>query len=126
MTRVLYIGQQPETVDFTDPILPPDTTAEKIYARIGRALEQMTERGWDAQPDETAGPEVERMLTTQAYDCVMIAAGIRRSPVSVFEAVINAVHRAGPGALIAFNTSPEDRAHAVARLLWPTEKQGRG
>lgn len=27
MTRVLFVGQQPETVDFTDPILPPGMNA---------------------------------------------------------------------------------------------------
>ena len=124
MTRVLFIGQQPETVDFTDPMLPPGTTAEKIHAGIALALKQMAERGWRAdlcliQPDETAGPEVERTLTAQAYDCVVIGAGIRLPPrsLSMFEAVINAVHRAAPGAVIAFNTRPEDSADAAARWL---------
>jgi len=124
MTQVLFVGQQPETVDFTDPILPPGTNAEKIHAGIALALEHMAERGWRAdlcliQPDETAGPEVERTLTAQAYDCVVIGAGIRLPPrsLSMFEAVINAVHRAAPGAVIAFNTRPEDSADAAARWL---------
>jgi hypothetical protein len=124
LTRVLFIGQQPETVDFTDPMLPPGTTAEKIHAGIALALKQMAERGCRAdlcliQPDETAGPEVERTLTAQAYDCVVIGAGIRLPPhsLSMFEAVINAVHRAAPGAVIAFNTRPEDSADAAARWL---------
>ena len=124
MTRVLFIGQQPETVDFIDPMLPPGTTAEKIHAGIALALKQMAERGWRAdlcliQPDETAGPEVERTLTAQAYDCVVIGAGIRLPPhsLSMFEAVINAVHRAAPGAVIAFNTRPENSADAAARWL---------
>jgi hypothetical protein len=124
MTRVLFVGQQPETVDFTDPTLPPGVTAEKIHAGIALALQQMAERGWRAdlcliQPDETAGPEVERKLTGQAYDCVVIGAGIRLPPnsLTMFEAVINGVHRAAPGAAIAFNTRPEDSADAVARWL---------
>jgi hypothetical protein len=124
MARVLFIGQQPETVDFTDPMLPPGTTAEKIHAGIALALKQMAERGWRAdlcliQPNETAGPEVERTLTAQAYDCVVIGAGIRLPPhsLSMFETVINAVHRAAPGAVIAFNTRPEDSAGAAARWL---------
>ncbi len=124
MTRVLFIGQQPETVDFTDPMLPPGTTAEKIHAGIALALKQMAKRGWRAdlcliQPDETAGSEVERTLTAQAYDCVVIGAGIRLPPhsLSMFEVVINAVHRAAPGAVIAFNTRPEDSADAAARWL---------
>ncbi len=124
MTRVLFVGQQPATVDFTDPILPPDMNAERIHAGIGAALKQMAERGWQVdlcllQPDETAGPKVERSLKAQAYDCVVLGAGIRLPPrsLSMFEAVINAVHRAAPGAAIAFNTRPEDSAEAAARWL---------
>jgi hypothetical protein len=124
MTRVLFVGQQPETVDFTDPTLPPGVTAEKIHTGIALALKQMAERGWRAdlcliQPDKTAGPEVERKLTGQAYDCVVIGAGIRLPPhsLTMFEAVINAVHRVAPGAAIAFNTRPEDSADAAARWL---------
>ena len=66
----------------------------------------MADRGWHAdlcliQPDQTAGPEVERALTTHAYDCVVIGAGIRLPPhsLSIFEAVINAVHRGARRAL---------------------------
>jgi hypothetical protein len=70
-------------------------------------------------PDETAGRDVERRLSAQSYDCVVIGAGIRLPPRSlpIFEAVINAVHRAAPGAVIAFNTRPEDSADAAARWL---------
>ena len=46
MTRVLFVGQQPETVDFTDPMLPPGMNAERIHAGIAVALKQMAERGW--------------------------------------------------------------------------------
>jgi hypothetical protein len=82
MTRVLFVGQQPETVDFTDPILPPGMNAERINAGIALAMKQMTERGWHAElcllrPDETAGPDVKRRLKAQTYDCVVIGAGIR-------------------------------------------------
>jgi hypothetical protein len=91
----------------------------------------MADRGWHddlclLEPDETAGPEVERSLKAQAYDCVVIGAGIRLPPrsLSLFEAVINAVHRAAPSAAIAFNTQPEDSADAAARWLRPTEQKG--
>jgi hypothetical protein len=124
MTHVLFVGQQPETVNFADPALPQGTTAEKIHAGITVAMKQMADRGWRAdlcliKPDETAAAEVERTLAAQAYDCVVIGAGIRLPPpsLSMFEAVINAVHRAAPGAVIAFNTRPEDSADAVARWL---------
>jgi hypothetical protein len=122
MMRVFFVGQQPETVDFTDPILPPGMNAEKIHAGVAVALKQMAERGWHVdlcllQPDETAGPDVEGRLKAQTYDCVVIGAGIRLPPHSLwmFEAVISAVHRAAPGTQIAFNTPPEDSADAAAR-----------
>jgi hypothetical protein len=88
MTRVLFLGQQPETVDFTDPMLPPGMNAERIHAGIALALKQMAERGWHGdlcllRPDETAGPDVERRLKAQAYDCVVIGAGIRLPPLDV-------------------------------------------
>ena len=34
MTRVLFVGQDPKTVDFTDPALQPGLNAEKIQAGI--------------------------------------------------------------------------------------------
>jgi hypothetical protein len=109
-------------VDFTSPVLPPGMNAEKIHAGIAVALKQMAERGWHAdlcllRPDETAGPDVEQRLKAQTYDCVVIGAGIRLLSLSMFEAVINAVHRAAPDAAIAFNTRPEDSADAAARWL---------
>jgi hypothetical protein len=61
-------------------------------------------------------------LKAQAYDCVVIGAGIRLPPhsLSMFEAVINAVHRAAPDAAIAFNT----RALRTAPMLPPLAKGG--
>jgi len=124
MTRVLLVGYDPDTVDFSDPALPPGMTIEKIRASIAVALEQFAARGWEAEvglirPDETAGPTVERLLASTSYDGVVIGAGVRLPPrrLAIFEAVINAVHKAAPGAAIAFNTRPEDSADAAARWL---------
>ena len=124
MTRILFVGQEPETVDFSDPALPPGFNAEKIHAGIAVALRQMTERGWHAdlcliRPDGTAPAALERQLVTNVYDCVVIGGGIRIPPKSLllFEALINVVRKAAPGAAIAFNTRPEDSADAAARWL---------
>ena len=124
MTRILLVGYDPETVDFSDPALPPGMTAEKVHAGIAVALKQFAERGWEAdvgfiRPDETIGPTVERQLASTHYDCVVIGAGVRLPPrrLALFEAVINAVHKAAPSAAIAFNTRPEDSADAAARWL---------
>ena len=124
MTHVLFVGQQPETVDFSDPAIPPGFNAEKIRAGIAIAMTKMAERGWQADacmipPDETAGHVLEKQLATTTYDCVVIGAGIRLPPKSLplFETVINAVRKAAPNASIAFNTRPENTAEAAARWL---------
>ncbi len=124
MARVLLLGYDPETVDFSDPALPPGMTVEKIQAGIALAMRQFTERGWDGdvgyiRPDETAGPTVERLLASKTYDCVVIGAGVRLPPrgLMLFETVINAVHKTAPGTAIAFNTRPDDSADAAARWL---------
>lgn len=124
MTRILLVGYDPDTVDFSDPALPPGMTAEKIRSGVAVAMKQFAERGLEAdvgyiRPDETAGPAVEHQLALKSYDCVVIGAGVRLPPrhLAVFEAVINAVHKAGPSAKIAFNTRPEDSADAAARWL---------
>jgi hypothetical protein len=124
MTRILLLGYDPETVDFSDPALPPGMTAEKVHAGIAVALKQFAERGWECdlcfiRPDETAGPAVERQLGLSRYDCVVIGAGVRLPPrgLVIFETVINAVHKAAAGVPIAFNTRPDDSADAAARVL---------
>lgn len=124
MTRVLFVGQQPETVDFSDPALPPGFNAQKINAGIAIGKAKIEERGWHADlcmipPDETAGPMLEKQLNSASYDCVVIGGGLRLPPKSLllFERVVNAVHRAAPNAAIAFNTRPEDTAEAAARWL---------
>jgi hypothetical protein len=124
MTRILLVGQQPETVDFSDPALPPGFNAQKIHAGLAIAMTKISERGWQAdlcmiRPDDTAGPTLKTQLAATTYDCVVIGAGVRLPPKSLllFETVINAVHRAAPNAAIAFNTRPEDSADAAARWL---------
>jgi hypothetical protein len=126
MTRVLFIGQKPETVDYSDPSLPPGFNAEKISEGIRIAVASMTERGWEADtcmiaPDATAEPAIAAQLAQKAYDCVVIGGGLRLPPRSLplFERVVNAVHRGAPGAAIAFNTRPENTAEAAARVIDP-------
>ena len=124
MTRILFVGQKPETVDFSDPALPPGLDAETINAGIAVAEAKIAERGWQSDtfmivPDETAGPMLAQQLSAARYDCVVIGAGLRLPPkgLALFELVVNAVRKAAPGAAIAFNTRPEDTAEAAARQL---------
>jgi hypothetical protein len=124
MKRVLLVGLDPATVDFSDPALPQDMNADKIHAGVKVALADMAERGWQAEdcfinPDETAVPTVERRLAKSRYDCVVIGAAVRLPPsrLVLFEALVDAIHRAAPSAAIAFNTRPEDTGAAAARWI---------
>jgi hypothetical protein len=67
-----------ETVDFSDPALPPGFDAEKINTGIALAVAKIEERGWQGDtcmivPDETAGPMV-------AIDAKELPAGARFFP----------------------------------------------
>jgi len=124
MTRILYVGQKPETVDFSDPSLPPGFNAEKINAEIAVAVATIEERGWQVDtcmitPDTAGSAMLEAALKAAAYDCAVIGGGMRLPPKSLalFETVVNIIHKAAPSATIAFNTRPEDTADAAARQL---------
>lgn len=124
MKQVLFVGQEPATVDFSDPALSPGLNAEKIHAGIATGMKQMTDRGWHAdlclvRPDKSASSAVQRKLEEAVYDCVVIGGGIRIPPKSLvlFEMLINTVHKSAPSAFIAFNTKPEDTAAAAARWI---------
>jgi hypothetical protein len=126
MTRVLFVGQTPATVDFTDPALPPGVNAEKIQAGIDLAAAEIAERGWIGDlcmisPDAAGIAMLEKQLASATYDCVVIGGGLRLPPkgLAFFERVLNAIHKGAPGAGIAFNTRPEDTAEAAARWLKP-------
>lgn len=122
--KVLFVGQEPETVDFSDPALPPGFDATKINAGIALGMKLMADRGWQAdlclvRPDDSATTVLEHQLSTVAYDCVVIGGGLRIPPKSLllFERLVNTVHKKAPQASIAFNTTPPDTADAAARWL---------
>lgn len=124
MPRVLLIGYAPDAVDFSDPALPPGIDAGKIAAGIEVGLQQIQDKGWQAdfcaiQPDETIKEMIGQQLASAHYDCVVIGGGIRMSSrhLEQFEVVINAVCASAPGVPIAFNTRPEDSVDAAARWL---------
>ena len=119
MTRVLYLGLDPRSVDFSDPSLPPGLDAAKIQAGIDAAVTSLTQRGWEAvscmfTPDEDGFARLDRTLADGAYDVVVIGAGIRLPPknLALLERVVNAARQVAP---IAFNTTPQDTADAAAR-----------
>jgi hypothetical protein len=124
MARILFVGQKPETVDFSDPSLPPGLNADKINAGIAVAVEKIKERGWRGDtcmitPDAAGEAMLEKALRGADFDCVVIGGGLRIPPsgLALFETVVNIIHKAAPEAAIAFNTKPEDTADAAARQL---------
>ena len=62
---------------------------------------------------------MECRLAGSDYDCVVIGAGVPLPPsrLALFEALVNAIHRAAPRTAIAFNTRPEDTGAAAARWI---------
>jgi hypothetical protein len=124
MTRILFVGQKPETVDFSDPSLPPGFNAEKITAGIALGIKKIEEHGWKGvecmiTPDAAGSAMLKKALAGADYDCVVIGGGMRLPPkgLTLFETVVNIIHKAAPHAAIAFNTSPEDTADAAARQI---------
>lgn len=124
MKRVLLIGFDVTSIDFSDPSVPPGVTAETIQAGVDTALADIAARGWQVEtcfirPDETAAPAVERQLANERYDCIVVGAGVRVPPkqLLIFEAVLNAIHRAAPHSAIAFNTRPDESGAAAARWI---------
>jgi len=49
MKRILLVGYDQWTMEFSDPVLLPGMTAEKIRASIKVALKRFAERGWEAE-----------------------------------------------------------------------------
>jgi hypothetical protein len=124
MIRILFIGQKPETVDYSDPSLPPGFDAKKINAGIAVAVDKIHDRGWQGDtcmitPDEAGESMLKKQLQSAKYDCVVIGGGLRIPPkgLELFEKVVNIIHKTAPSAAIAFNTKPEDTAEAAARQL---------
>jgi hypothetical protein len=67
MARLLFVGQKPETVDFSDPSLPPGFDADKINAGIAVAITKIQERGWQGDtcmitPDAAGSAMLETTL----------------------------------------------------------------
>lgn len=121
---VLILGQDPDTVDFSNPAIAPGLTADKVRAGLAAARRELEALGYDVENcltdrGEKAAEIVEAALKGKDFDVVVIGAGIRLPPPSLplFETVVNTVHRYAPNARIAFNTSPQDSAAAAARWV---------
>ena len=118
MTRILFVGQKPETVDFSDPSLPPGLDAAKVNAGIAAAMVKIEERGWEGDscmitPDAAGSAMLEKALIDATYDCVVIGGGLRLPPKSL-ELFENEFH--GTRAVIARATATANSRSASERL----------
>ena len=125
MPTILILGQDVNTVDYTNPAIPPGMSAEVVTAGLARAKASLEAQGFtvdmlQAPPDLAAAhAAVVAQLTGRDYAVVVIGAGVRNPPPSLplFETVLNAVHEHAPRARIAFNTRPDDSDVAAVRWV---------
>lgn len=125
LKQVLIVGFDPRLLDFASPELAPmNLTAEKILAGLAADSARLRASGYDPTQclvdlGETAATIVAEQLRAQAFQCVVIGAGVRANPkyFLLFEKLINVVHELAPHAKICFNTKPTDTAEAVQRWI---------
>ncbi len=107
-----------------DPADLSGFTPELVRAYIDAEIARLGDQGLEVQSclidlGETAELQVERVLRSRRFDCIVIGAGLREPPerLLLFERVLNLVHRLAPGSRIAFNTNPGDTAEAAQRWI---------
>jgi len=125
--RVLGIGLDPHTIDFDSDffrgkplnadVIAGGIKAEEAHIRaIGHDFEWLL---IDARGGAKAASAAARgALAARPVEVVVIGGGVRLDPAQtpVLEALVKAVIEAGPGARVAFNTSPTDTAAAIDRV----------
>lgn len=124
MKKVLIIGMNPKTIDFTNPELPKGLTAEIIEKGTIATLDKLNSSGYDTDlflidTGTTDLSQLVSQLKEKNYDGVVIGNGIRGVKVNfiTFEQVINVVHTSAPNAKIIFNSLPTDTEESIQRWL---------
>jgi len=122
--RVLVIGLDPTLIDFSQPGYAPGMDATKVLAGLKSSEEELNTLGYSMQMcpidfGETAEAVVRSRLQQEAFDCILIGAGVRANPnnLLLFEKLINVVHQHAPHAKLCFNAIPGDTAAAVKRWV---------
>lgn len=124
MKKILIIGMDPHTIDFTNPEIPDGVTVEIIEKGAKATLEKLHSMGYDAELFliETGATDLRNLtnhLNEKNYDGIVIGNGIRSITANfiLFEQIINAVHANAPASKIIFNTLPTNTDEAVKRWL---------
>src|SRR5688572_10109941 len=122
MKKILVIGIDPKTIDFSNPELVPGLTVEKIEAGMKAEQEKLNRLGFKADfflfsLTETNVSTLATHLKNSRYDGIVVGAGIRvpHNTFGLFEKVINAVHENATDARIMFNTLPTNTTEAIQR-----------
>ena len=122
--HVLLVGLEPEIVDYSkSPV--PGLTGAKVRAAVEGDKTKLEGLGYSVKSlyvddGKTAETALTAELTSSAYDCIMVGAGLRIVPpyFLLFEKLINVIHRHAPASTkICFNTNPSDTADAVRRRI---------
>lgn len=124
MKKVLIIGMDPHTIDFSNPEIPQGLTVEKIEQGAKATVEKLNTMGYDANLFliETGTSDLSRLenhFNQKSYDGIVIGNGIRSIQTNfiLFEQIVNVVHTHAPKAKIIFNSLPTDTDEAVKRWL---------
>jgi hypothetical protein len=124
MKKIVIIGMNPETIDFTNPELPKGLTVDIIEQGTKATLEKLNSIGYDAETFliDTGASDLAKLsnqLKEKNYDGVVIGNGIRsiKSNFILFEQIINVVHSNAPKSKIIFNSLPTDTDEAINRWL---------
>lgn len=124
MKKILIIGMDPHTIDFTNPELPPGLTVEAIEQGTHATLEKLISIGYDTElfliPTGTTDlSKLAKQLDEKNYDGVVVGNGIRglKANFILFEQIINVVHTSAPKSKIIFNSLPTDTDVAIKRWL---------
>ena len=124
MKKILIIGINPDTIDFTNPELPKGLTKQIVEQGTKATLEKLISIGFDAgiflvDTGETDLSKLAKQLNENRYDGIVIGNGIRSqaSNFILFEQIINVVHANATASKIIFNTLPTNTDEAVKRWL---------
>jgi hypothetical protein len=122
MKRVLIVGMNPHTIDFSKPGYLPGLTAEKVLTGLNAERENLEKEGFDSDMYliddgvlELSG--LANQLKKNSFDGIMLGAGVRLPPSNfiLFEKLVNTVHNNAPDSKTIFNTNPHDTADSVKR-----------
>ena len=124
MKKILIIGMNPNTIDFTNPELPKGLTIDIIEKGSKATLEKLISMGYDAElflidTGTTDLSNLAKQLKENNYDGVVVGNGIRgiKANFILFEQIINVVHSNSIKSKIIFNTLPTDTDEAIKRWL---------